>query len=183
MVVLFVTGRHFFKEHITPHPFVLAAVMCSTYAPTHANNISLVYRAVKLSPEPYFVSPNVRKGTWVNYNLTQEITLKNLFVLFICCNRTNNFDGNGNKTPLITYKSVAQVLHISTFVHIFGNKLCTKVGDYLYWYWTSIKIQGNIRNQVCFFKANGDERRQVKHMVMFGHHFSTQSSQFFRRLS
>jgi hypothetical protein len=41
------------------------------------------------------------------YNMGQEITSENLFLLFIVCNPTNNFDGSGYGTPFITYKSTA----------------------------------------------------------------------------
>jgi len=63
--------------------------------------------------------------------LRQEITLENLFVLFIFCKPTVNFDGNGNGTPVITYKSTAHLSYISTFEHVFRNKLYMKVGDCL----------------------------------------------------
>ena len=39
----------------------------------------------------------------------------------------------GNGTPFITYKLIALLSYIPTFVHVSGNKLCTKVGDCLYW--------------------------------------------------
>jgi hypothetical protein len=63
--------------------------------------------------------------------LRQEITLDNVFVLLIVCNPTNNFDGNGNGSPLISYVSVAELLYILISVHIFRNKLGTKVGGCL----------------------------------------------------
>jgi hypothetical protein len=41
------------------------------------------------------------------------------------------FLSHGNRTPLITYKSVAQLLHILTLAHIFTNEMYMKVGDFL----------------------------------------------------
>jgi len=43
--------------------------------------------------------------------LRQEITLENLFVLFIFHNSTDNFDGNKNRTPIITQNYKAQLLY------------------------------------------------------------------------
>jgi len=42
------------------------------------------------------------------------------------------FLSNRNRTPLVTYKFVAQPSHILTFVHIFRNEMCMKVGDFLF---------------------------------------------------
>ena len=42
------------------------------------------------------------------------------------------FLSSGNRTPLITYKSVAQLSHILAFVHVFTNEIYTKVGDFLF---------------------------------------------------
>jgi len=42
--------------------------------------------------------------------LRQEITSENLFVLFILCNSSDNFDGNENRTPL-PQNSNAQLLY------------------------------------------------------------------------
>jgi hypothetical protein len=50
--------------------------------------------------------------------LRKEITL-----LFILCNPTDNFDGNENGTPLTTHKPTAQLSYILTFVHVFRNEL------------------------------------------------------------
>jgi hypothetical protein len=36
------------------------------------------------------------------------------------------------QTPVVTCKSVARLPYLSTFVHIFRNKLCSKVRDCLY---------------------------------------------------
>jgi hypothetical protein len=63
-VVFIFSARNFFKQHITPHPLVLAAVIrCvpSTYPPTHVCNIFPMSGAVKLSPKLYFVSPKCQK--------------------------------------------------------------------------------------------------------------------------
>jgi len=42
------------------------------------------------------------------------------------------FLSNGNGTTVVMCKSVAQLSYISTFVHVFENGLCMKVGDCLY---------------------------------------------------
>lgn len=39
----------------------------------------------------------------------------------------------GNGIHVMTYESTAQFSYISTFVHVFRNKLCMKVGDCLYY--------------------------------------------------
>jgi len=58
---------------------------------------------------------NASKGMWDNYNLRQEITLENLFVLFIFCQPADNFDGNGNGTPVITVYNIRLLLVFYTF--------------------------------------------------------------------
>lgn len=63
----------------------------------HTPYISLVSRVIKLSLKVYFMSSKCQKRhTKNNQNLKQEITVKNLFV-FIFCDQTDNFDGNGNR--------------------------------------------------------------------------------------
>ena len=44
------------------------------------------------------------------------------------------FLSSGNGTPIVTCKSAARLLYISTFIHVFRNKLCMKVGDCLYYH-------------------------------------------------
>lgn len=114
--------------NITPCLFALTAVVrCvpSIYIPTHAPYISHMPKAMKQS-QPVFCLLNAQKSIRVNYNLRQETTSVNVFVLFTFCNPTNIFDGNWNGTPIIACKSNAQLSYV------FRTKLCTKVRDCLH---------------------------------------------------
>jgi hypothetical protein len=42
------------------------------------------------------------------------------------------FLSKGNVTPFITYKLIALLSYILTFIHVFRNEQCSKVGDCLY---------------------------------------------------
>ena len=56
--------------------------------------------------------------------MRQGVTSENLFVLFIFCNPTDNCDGKGNRTSLITNKTTAWLSH--------RNKLFRRIRDCLY---------------------------------------------------
>jgi len=51
----------------------------------------------------------------------------------------------------MTYKPTAQFSYISTFVHVFGNKLCMKVRDCLYYEekWNPYSPAGGGGNKHC----------------------------------
>jgi hypothetical protein len=119
--VYFLLLEIFLKQHITSH----AAVMNSSHQSSHiAHYYSPVSRDTKVRPELYFTPSKCQKrcvrclefGARNNYKIF-------LLVLFILCNATTNFDGNQNESPLITHKSIAQVLYTSALEHVFQKAL------------------------------------------------------------